>query len=334
MDIVEFDESYHSAWQEFSSDHGTLYHDIRWKYIIEDTYKLKPCYHLVFNDSELIGILPFFYTNKEALISNPYLPYCGPLIIPGLNINMEEILKLFVDKLKVKTFIVRSKEDKPNDKSQLNNNCYVTMVKELENSHDEAFANFHYKQKNMIRASYKEAFTLKPSNINEFYPIYLRATNALGTPGHKKLFFQNIAKYFNDSARIHTLIWNNKQIGVIFEIDHKTTRYDLWAFSLKKYLKLKPNIFLYWETIKDAIDKELKYYDFGRSIFNEGTYSFKKKWEAVPYKLNYNNFSFYNNETTCKSISPLKSGLMTALWKKTPDLLANKLGPILRERLF
>ena len=46
--FIKYEENYEHLWQEFVFKYGNLYHDIRWKKIIERSYKLKPNYFLIY----------------------------------------------------------------------------------------------------------------------------------------------------------------------------------------------------------------------------------------------------------------------------------------------
>ena len=123
-------------------------------------------------------------------------------------------------------------------------------------------------------------------------------------------------------------------MGTIFEIDHRNTRHDLWAFSLKKYLKLKPNIFLYWETLQDATNKGIEYYDFGRSVYGNSTYLFKKRWLSYPVRLNYSLVDLQPETPLISNIRPMSGGLIPKMWALMPDLITNKIGPELRRFIY
>ena len=332
MNLIEYNESYYSIWQEFSCKYGNLYHDIRWKNIIEESYKLKSNYLLIFSENNLIAIFPSFYTKKDNVISLPYTSYCGVAISNA--IMFDEVQRAIKNYFKEKgVFKIITRQYDGADKT-LTEADYVTMIKALEQNEETAFASLHYKQKNKIRSSYKNPFSLICATVNEYYPIYLKATNALGTPGHKKIFFENIVKYFKDSARINVLKYKEKSIGVIFEIDFNNTRYDLWAFSLKEYLYLKPNIFIYWETLKDSISKGMEYYDFGRSIYEGSTYNFKKRWNSNPVKLKYSLTDLHSGIPMISNIKPASGGVISKMWTMMPNILSNKIGPIIRKYIY
>ena len=330
MEVREYLDIDYDIWQDFVLEYGNLYHDIRWKSIIEESYGLKSKYLLILSKNILVGILPLFYVGRNKILSIPYNSYSGLTISKYVDVDI--VLENIMSFLKLNKIRKVSFRQLTSFQGAFLENDYVTMIKKLEETEELAFANFHYKQKNMIRSAYKEPFSLKKSDVDEYYPIYLKATNALGTPAHKKKYFENIAKYFGDTVRINILKHNNLSIGVIFEIDYKNIRYDLWAFSLKKYNKLKPNVYMYWETLKSSISDKLDYYDFGRSIYGGATFKFKKKWNAMPEKLVYREVETFSD---IEILQLAKSGgFLPRVWMKLPNYITNNVGPILRKYIY
>ena len=322
-------DSEFDAWIDISKK-GTLYHDLSWKNIIKEAYNLKPYYQVIKENSEIIGIIPGFMVRKNQLISLPYLPFAGIVMKTGINDSYEEKIASAL-KDKFRSITLKSIEKKNTIK---NFTGYVTMVKDLESSEEESFKNLSCKQKNMIRKAYSFSYSLKPVTVQEFYEIYLKATNALGTPAHSKKFFSLIEREFEKSLSINNLFLEDTPIGTIFEIDYRDTRYDLWAFSIKEFLKKKPNIFLYWERVKDAIGNGLKYYDFGRSEMDGNTYKFKKKWGAYPIQLFYRRYLLNNDRLECADLPVAKGGKASEMWKKLPSFMANFIGPRLRKHVY
>lgn len=321
MKLVPYSNDHEDEWQNFARQHNSLYHDIRWKTVIEESYGLKSAYFSIFSHEKLTGLLPAFQTKKDTLFSLPYMPFSG-----FLQDSSNDFPDNF-NEMGINTLIIKQKTNKPATENE-----YVTMIKQLGKSKDDTFQNFHHKHRNMIRRAEEQPFSLKQATVNEFYPIYRKATNALGTPAHNKRFFERIEHYFKNEIQILNLFLEEKAIGTILEMDYGNTRYDLWAFSLKQYLKYKPNVFLYWERLKDAINVGQEYYDFGRSVINSGTYNFKKKWGAEPVKLVYKKYDL--SSTKVEDIPPQTGSLLPKIWAKLPAFVANPLGPIIRKHVY
>lgn len=328
ISLKPYTDKYSDIWQEIVSNYGCLFHDIRWKYIIEESYNLESKYFIIFNNTDVIGLAPFFKV-RNGLMSLPYLPYAGIVNVTGNDFAAKVYSGLAEGGAKLN---VRSKSTVPAE--QLEPTNYVTMIKELNEPVDETFNHFNKKQRNMIRKASEYDFAVADTDVEGFYKIYLRATNNLGTPGHRLSFFKNIAKHFKNDVKITLLLHKGSAIGTSLEIDYAGTRYDPWAFSLKEYFQYKPNVFLYWESLQEAINKGLKYYDFGRSNFEGGTYHFKLSWGAQPKPLEYNEFQSVNNKLVSNPITYSQKSLLPSIWSKCPQIFTNTLGPYLRKYIY
>ncbi len=337
--LVKYDKNIHfSAWQDFVRDNGHLYHDIRWLDIIHLSYCFEPHFYLIYKDNELFALAPLFRIKKNSLLSLPFISYAGFCFKKDSAINESDN---FIEKLMLETDFgfdiieTRTKNGRliENSLTPEDPKIYVTMIKNLDGDIDSVFKNFDKKQRNMIRKSEQEPFELVDTDLNTFYKIYLKATNDLGTPGHKKIFFKNIIESFGYSVRLKLLKREKLDVGVLFEIDYFRTRYDMWAFSLKDFFQYKPNVFMYWETLKDAIEKKIELYDFGRSTTGGGTYNFKKNWGAEPFRLDYIRIKKNNDSLIKDNLKPREGGKLPIIWSKTPHFITNNIGPIIRKRI-
>ena len=329
IELFPFEPALEKDWQEFAGTYGSLYHDLRWKFLIEETYGLKPQYLLLYNNKGLAGLLPGFCI-KNKFVSLPYLPFAGIIFNEEITEdNNSNIISKTAEITDTKEILLKNKTG-----GEIQDGEYITMIKTLESTNEQAFQALHHKQKNLVRRAQEQKFSLKKVSVEKFYPIYSKASNALGTPAHSIALFKNIHKYFGESLRIHNLFLENKTAGTIFEIDHADTRYDLWAFSLKEFFPFKPNMFMYWETLKDAIEKKMVRYDFGRSTFNSGTYHFKKQWGAEPVKIEYYKHIFHSGTWSKEKIPVQEGGIISKVWAMLPRPIVDKAGPLLRKHIY
>jgi len=317
--IIKYNNSYYEPWQEAVNGSGELFHDIRWHQIIKETYRIKPEYYMNVNNGKILGGFPAFRV-KNKLLSIPYLPFCGAW---GKFPNIEKLQKQTGNTIYTKDFC--------NSNKKINHNDYVIMRLEIPKTEEDLWANIGPKTRNLIRKANKNSFIYKDATVDEFYPIYCKATNALGTPPHKKTLFQLINKLFNRSVNIKTVNLGAKVVSCIIEIDYNGIRYDLWAFSLKQFFPLAPNMFLYYKSLISAIESGINIYDFGRSQYGNGTYFFKKQWGARPKKIEN---LIYDKSGVVKSVNSKRSVLtqkIPNIWKRIPTPIANFIGPIIRK---
>ena len=270
--IVKYNDSHFGGWQEGIAQTGELYHDIRWRQIIKETYGLKPEYYLNINNGNILGGLPAFKV-RNKLISLPYLPFCG---------SWGEFPK--IDELVDETNSAIFTKNFTKNISELGIDDYITMRLDIPETEKELWKLIGPKTRNLVRKAKRHSFELVSATIDNFYSVYCAATNALGTPPHKKKLFVLLDELFNGMIYMKVVHLEGRIVSCILEVDYNEIRYDLWAFSLKEYFPLSPNMFLYFQVLVDAIESGIKTYDFGRSQYRKGTYYFKKQWGAEPWK--------------------------------------------------
>ena len=153
----------------------------------------------------------------------------------------------------------------------------------------------------------------------------------LGSPVHSKKLFTNIFDELHDKTNIFVVKNNEKPLAGSMTIGFRGTLYNPWASSLRRYSKYSPNMLLYWKMLEFACDNGFRFFDFGRSSIDEGTYKFKKQWGAAPVPLPWQFISYKKNRAG-DSISE-SNAFRTAgeIWKRFPISLTKLIGPHLRK---
>ncbi|MGH9427060.1 MAG: GNAT family N-acetyltransferase, partial [Terriglobia bacterium] len=99
--------------------------------------------------------------------------------------------------------------------------------------------------------------------------------------------------------------------------------------SLHEARHLAANTLMYWEVIRDACERSIRVFDFGRSKLGTGSYFFKTQWNMQEQPLPYQYFLVARK--TLPNFSPLnpRFKLAIALWKHVPLPVTKVLGPAL-----
>jgi hypothetical protein len=88
---------------------------------------------------------------------------------------------------------------------------------------------------------------------------------------------------------------------------------------------------LYWTLLEYACDNGFRYFDFGRSTPNEGTYKFKEQWGAKPEPLNWFYISLEGTNAENPISEDSKFQLASEIWKKMPVPVTRVIGPKIRK---
>jgi len=339
MEICLYTEKDFSIWERFiqSVEESTHYHQIGWKKIIEKSFGHRTFYLLALDGKELKGILPLVLIKNrlfnQSLVSLPFLNYGGicaengeaqRLLLEGainllreLNIKCLELRHRYKTKLQLVT-----KEEK------------ATLTLKLDQNPENLWKSLDPKVRNQVRKAIKSGLIVKRGGLeylNEFYECLAINMRDLGSPVHSKEFFRNILVEFSDSVSIFVVCLNSQVIGGAFTLSFKDSLEVPWASAKREYFFLCPNNLLYWEMIKYGCERGFRYFDFGRSSWNSGTFRFKKQWGANPSPLYWQYYLLKGEEPPDITYSSLKYRLFSGTWKRLPLGLTQILGPKIRK---
>ena len=149
----------------------------------------------------------------------------------------------------------------------------------------------------------------------------------LGTPVYGMSFFREILQCFSEQSNIIVVHLERRPVAAAFLLGHKDTLEIPWASTLRNVNHLSINMLLYWEVLKFAIENKYKYFDFGRSSKESGTYRFKQQWGAKPKQLFWHYWLYENTELPQLNPKNPKYSLLIAVWKKLPVNVTKVIGP-------
>lgn len=338
MQINEFEDEDASAWEHYvkKNSDSTFYHQIGWKKVIEKTYGHEPLYLIAKEYNEISGVFPLFLIKNKIfgkkIISIPFAPY-GGICADSLSTKnaLVKEAKRIVDNYNADFLEIRGSSG--DDNELLTNSSYYTLVLDLDENPDLVWNQLSRKVRNATRKAVNSDLTFEMDNKYErdFYSIFSRNIRDLGAPVHSSKFFENLLSEFPENTDVAVAKYEDKVIGSIFLLYFKDTVISGWAASDKSYRMYNPNNIMYWESIKYGCEKGFKYFDFGRSLMDSGTYRFKKPWGAEPKQLHYHYYLNHTSKMPDTSQSNSKRKTFSKLWEKLPVPIANFIGPKLRK---
>lgn len=340
IEIKEYNEKIKTDWDNFviQNNNTTFYHQIGWKKVIENSYQHKSRYLFCENETgDIIGILPLFICNDifkgRRLISIPFAPYCG---VRCTNENVERALieeainisdDLGINYLEIRDL---SNKDITYNKFRVLN-FYSSFVFDLSNGIECLWKNTERSVRKNIKKGEKN--NIKPSikrsqlAINDFYDVYAKRMQNLGTPVHELKFFKNIGYLFPKNFLVIEANFNDQIISSIFLLNFKDKLLGGWMSSLEEYSIYAPNNFVYWNSIKYGCENGFKSFDFGRSLKNSGGYIFKKRWGSIEIPLS----SIYYPHTKNFIAPQEKYRRYAAIWRRFPLAVTKLIGPKIRK---
>ena len=328
-------------WNDYVSKQSaaTIHHLTQWREILKKTYAIE-CFYFIARDSDnqTVGVLPLTRLKSrlfgDLLVSMPYFQRGGAIADHPL---IEQKLMQSANKTAARLGIdhIEYRDDIPRENLPLQDHK-VNMILALPESEDELWQGFTPK----LRAQIKRPQQLSPQVIiggkdllNDFYKVYTRNMRDLGSPAHSKLYVENILDSFPENSWIVVVKLNDRAVSAGLLLAHGDTMEIPLASTIRKANPQSMNMLLYWAVLKHAIRHGYRYFDFGRSSKDAGTYRFKRQWGAQPKQLYWHYWLNKANQMPALNPSNPKYALIIGVWKRLPVMLTRWLGPLVVKNL-
>ncbi len=341
MQIRPYNESFRSAWDQYVAQHaeGTLFHTTGWMRAIERAFGYEPRYLLAEEGRQICGVLPLFVVSNciqgRTLISTPFAVYGG--ICASDETTRQALAQAACQMAReaaVEYLELREQYQSFGD-GFLTKDLYVTFDQELPQDSDRLLVRLAPATRNKIRKAQKQGLRAVTDNaqLDLFYEVFADSVRRLGTPVFPRRFFHLLREELGDALQL-TVVWHGQRAiaGVLcFRFGGRLL--SMYSASLEEGRNLAANNFVYWEILKQACQRGVRYFDFGRSKVGTGAYLFKVQWNMQERPLPYQYFLV--RRKTMPNFSPTNSRFKPAieLWKHIPLPLTKVLGPAL-VRLF
>ncbi len=342
MKLIPLTSSWYDRWNAFVDAHpqGRMYHRTEWKEITEEVFAKKGLYRLVTDGDEVLGILPLvrfhtFLTGKQ-LISLPYVNYGGPLW------KDEQARTLILDEIenlraKTASTAVEIRYDQAEAFPLPVKTNKVTFWLDLPSDAEILWKGFKAKLRSQIRRPMKEEMYARRGGLellNDFYYVFCRNMRHLGTPVYGKALFRTILQRLPKQAFLIVVYSRERQpVAGAFLLGYKKTLEIPWASSLRQYNRFSPNMLLYWEVLKAAIEKGYTVFDFGRGTKEGGTYRFKKQWGGREVQLYWYYALAPGAQPPAVNKENPKFQAAIKVWRRLPLWFTNLIGPSIVKNL-
>jgi len=210
----------------------------------------------------------------------------------------------------------------------------VRMLLELPDSSEVLMKSFKSKLRSQIKKPLKEGLKTKIGGLellDDFYNVFSINMRDLGSPVHYKKIVKHVLGEFPEKSRIVMIYKDDEPLACSIIVGFRDTLENPWASALRQYSRLSPNMLLYWSMLEYASDNGFKYFDFGRSSPDEGTYKFKQQWGAKPTPLHWHYISLNNQPINEDTSEKSKFEKTIQYWKKLPVPVTRVIGPRIRK---
>jgi FemAB-related protein (PEP-CTERM system-associated) len=161
----------------------------------------------------------------------------------------------------------------------------------------------------------------------DHYAIYAESVRNLGTPVFPRTLFGAVLDAFGGDADILTVSHEGRPLASVLSLYHKGVVMPYWGGGTMDARSWRANDMMYYALMRHARERGATAFDFGRSKFGTGAFSFKKNWGFEPVPLAYAVRTADGQEP--RQINPMspRYRLQVSLWSKLPLGIANRIGP-------
>ena len=316
-----------------------LAHAAEWFTIIPTAYGHDPLYLHGEDAGGRRGTLPAFIVRRPmggAIVSSmPFLDGGGPcsssVALDGALVTrlLEEASQLGADRVELRCAQRLEIAWEPMEHK-------VNLTLRLPADPARLWHGFDGSVRNQIRKAERSGLAVESGGaekLDDFYTIFATRMRELGSPAHARGFFAAVLDGFGERARVTLVRKGTTAVGGLIALAHQDVLTVPWASCLSPYLKLCPNMLLYWETIGAACREGLQRFDFGRSTRGSGTYRFKRQWGAEEQPLFWYTIPMGRRRARPVTGTSRAAAWLTGSWKHLPLAVTRTLGPCIRRYL-
>ena len=327
------------AWDAYVSQcpDASVYQRAGWARVIERSYRHAPVYLWARENAHVRGVLPLVLfrgaLGGRSLVSLPFLDEAG-LCADGEEARAA-LWQAAQDAAKQRRAgAVELRQGHPSGLPLASLGSKVSVMLELARDPGTMWKRLDAKVRNQVRKAMTSG--LEPAwcgveGLDDFYAVFVQNMRDLGSPVHAKGFFAAILEEFAGDARLLLVRDGSRAVAGGVCMVFRDTVLVPWASSLRQWRGRSPSNLLYWEVIRSACEKGLRWLDFGRSSRGGGTYRFKMQWGGHERALHWQ-VDPGERASLVDSDNPRYRWLLKA-WQRLPVPLTRTIGPVIRRRL-
>jgi FemAB-related protein (PEP-CTERM system-associated) len=300
-----------------------------WGEVIRESLGHTPIRLTAFANGERAGLQLVPVTSRlfgRYLVSMPFLNY-GGIVGRGEAVSLLEAAAQEIARER-RMDLLQLRESMPRPSTLRTANRKITVLLPLPDTAEALRKGLDAKVRNQVKRAEKEGITVKfgADQVEPFYRVFTENMRDLGTPVLPRRFFTSLMETFPDSAWFACAYLGAVPVAAGCAVRWHDTAEITWASSLRRFSKQSPNMLLYFEIMRHAIESGVRVFDFGRCTRDSGTHRFKMQWGGSEHELPWFEWSSEPGYAT-PSPSDSKYSLGPRLWSRLPVSVANVIGP-------
>jgi FemAB-related protein (PEP-CTERM system-associated) len=335
LQVRELDAGAWQRWDDFvaACPDATFFHRAGWKRVIEDSLGHQTFFlYAEASDGSIVGVLPLVFIRSplfgRSLSSTAFCVYGGPAVTRAdaagaLTTRAVEI----GERLRVGHIEYRSRTQSQSGwpcKSTL----YATFRKRIDPDPEKNLLAVPRKQRAMVRKGLQLGLKSEvDTDVTRLHAIYAESVRNLGTPVFPFRYFGALQREFGDACEVLTVVHEGRPVSSVLSFFFRDEVLPYYGGGTTGAREVAANDFMYWEVMRRAAARGCGLFDFGRSKFGTGAFSFKTHWGFEPEPLHYEYRLLRAKELPEVNPTNPKFKLFIAAWKRLPLPVANFIGP-------
>jgi FemAB-related protein (PEP-CTERM system-associated) len=333
--IKSFSSEIAGEWDHFiaSNPQATPFHSTAWMRALQKTFGYENRSFIATRNGKITGVLPLFLVSNwivgRCLISTPFADYGGicaqdeesadALVTHAVEVGSAEK----IDFLELRHRIARSRSE------FYVKDLYVSFTAELADEPETQLKRLPRDTRYMIRKADKAGLQVRSGleQLPEFYELFTLNWRRFGTPVFSRQWLETLVHEFKDDAMLTMARARGRPVAGVLSFQFGNTLFPHYSGASADANALAANNFIYWELMKSAINRGVRWFDFGRSKKNTGAYQFKSAWNMQVHPLEYQVCMIKRRSPPNFSPANPKFALAANLWSRMPLKATTWLGP-------
>lgn len=337
--VRAFMDADRDAWRAYAGAHkeATLFHDLRWSDAVRTGYGYASRHLVAERSGAIAGVLPLTFVSSpllgRSLISTAFSVGGGILaddddVAATLGAHALDLgARLGVNYVELRGGAA------PGEGYAAKSGVYATFMKEMPADPESIRA---WLPRNR-RAEVKKALRIDEPNENsfrktsrscEFYKVYAPALRNLGTPVMPRKFLAALAENFGDSVEIGLVEHHGEPVAGLFSFWYRDRVMPYYIGADRKARDIRAYDYLYYTLMRRAVERGVRYFDFGRSKVGSTHFDTKTFWGFEPSPVVYHVGLVRAKEAPNVNPANPKFARLVEIWRRLPLPVANFLGPI------
>lgn len=315
---------------------ASVFHSSGWARVLSESYGYRPVYFVAFRDGEMSDVLPVmeirsFLTGIRG-VSLPFSDFCPALARnASVSNHLIEAAGRFGKKRGWKHLDLRGAP--VSDASAKPFSSYYRHTLDLRIGSEKLFAGCSSGNRRNIRKGCREGVSVRFSDtlegVKSFYRLHCMTRKKHGVPVQPFFFFRKIYENLLSKGLgiISLATWQDKAIAGALYLHVGGSAVYKFGASDPRFLHLRPNNLVMWETIQRYVGQGIQTLSFGRTdLDHHGLLRFKREWGGNEERVNYYRYHVGASEFVPAGVRP---GISRSVMEKMPAFALKAIGGLL-----